>query len=301
MAQTAIAERVFTSADQEQFAALSGDYNPMHMDAGAARRTIAGRPVVHGIHTILWGLDSLYRQIPDLPPLRSVTVRFDKAIHLGDRVSTVWIDDKRLNVIVEGIIVTHLNLTFGARQTATVPPSAGPIFAPIQPRIDIRAGDFLLWADISSSCRVCSTHISICGIDTGCRTNRMVGAFVIPDRHGVPWPPFALWRLRPDGNRHGSGPSRHSRFSGRGSRFTIRTGPGCGCWWWMDRIIGCLSEIGPRLSIVHACNFCPGFVRRIFGGAGACRGWIARRGRGRCQNSRCGGGTCHGDLRHWCG
>ncbi len=49
--------RTFTSRDQERFAALSGDYNPIHMDTVAARRLLFGRPVVHGIHALLWGLD----------------------------------------------------------------------------------------------------------------------------------------------------------------------------------------------------------------------------------------------------
>ena len=33
----------------EAFAALSGDYNPLHMDSGYARRTHLGRRVVHGM------------------------------------------------------------------------------------------------------------------------------------------------------------------------------------------------------------------------------------------------------------
>lgn len=49
--------RLFTMADQLAFAALSGDYNPMHVDAVAARRLIYGRPVVHGIHLLVWPLD----------------------------------------------------------------------------------------------------------------------------------------------------------------------------------------------------------------------------------------------------
>ena len=37
-----LAERTFTPDYQNRFAALSGDFNPMHMDAVAARRTIFG-------------------------------------------------------------------------------------------------------------------------------------------------------------------------------------------------------------------------------------------------------------------
>jgi len=51
------ARRAYRAADQEQFAALSGDHNPMHVDVVAARRLLTGRQVVHGVHTLLTALD----------------------------------------------------------------------------------------------------------------------------------------------------------------------------------------------------------------------------------------------------
>ena len=59
-----LASRTFTEADQMRFAAVSGDRNPMHLDALLARRTQAGVPVVHGVHLLLWGLDALARAEP---------------------------------------------------------------------------------------------------------------------------------------------------------------------------------------------------------------------------------------------
>lgn len=49
--------RTFTLADQTDFAALSGDYNPLHVDPVQARRLMFGAPAVHGVHTLLWALD----------------------------------------------------------------------------------------------------------------------------------------------------------------------------------------------------------------------------------------------------
>ena len=43
---------------QASFAAVSGDSNPIHLDPLAARRSLAGGAVVHGIHALLWALDS---------------------------------------------------------------------------------------------------------------------------------------------------------------------------------------------------------------------------------------------------
>lgn len=59
----------FDVADQERFARLSGDRNPMHVDPVAARRLLTGRPVVHGVHTLLRLLDGW----PDTQPFPEAT------------------------------------------------------------------------------------------------------------------------------------------------------------------------------------------------------------------------------------
>lgn len=46
--RTASITRTFSADDVATFAALSGDHNPLHFDAGFARRTVFGRLVVHG-------------------------------------------------------------------------------------------------------------------------------------------------------------------------------------------------------------------------------------------------------------
>lgn len=49
----------FTLDDQQMFAELSGDWNPIHVDPVTARRLLFGEPVVHGLHLVLWSLDQL--------------------------------------------------------------------------------------------------------------------------------------------------------------------------------------------------------------------------------------------------
>src|ERR1700722_4929865 len=74
--------RIFTMADQQRFACLSGDWNPMHMDAVAARRTPAGAPVVHGVHAVLWALNALAEQGMIQAPVASIVVQFEKFVYL---------------------------------------------------------------------------------------------------------------------------------------------------------------------------------------------------------------------------
>src|SRR5271170_4616922 len=117
MSLNVVAERDFVSADQERFAAVCGDRNPIHMDAVAARRTLVGFPVVHGIHALLWGLDCLFRYLPDLAPVASIQVSFEKMIYVGDRVQVVLAryDKQRLRVElrVEGVRAVRVEVAFG--------------------------------------------------------------------------------------------------------------------------------------------------------------------------------------------
>ena len=56
--RVAISARIFTLQDQHGFALCSGDYNPVHLDPVLARRELSGAVVVHGMHLLLWMLDS---------------------------------------------------------------------------------------------------------------------------------------------------------------------------------------------------------------------------------------------------
>lgn len=57
--------RVLSQADFDLFARVSGDDNPIHVDAGFSARTRFGRTVSHGmlLYTVLWGL--VRRHVPD--------------------------------------------------------------------------------------------------------------------------------------------------------------------------------------------------------------------------------------------
>ena len=83
-AATPLGRRCFGNADQQLFAELSGDFNPMHMEAVAARRLLTGRQVVHGVHTLLCALE----QWPADRPLEawSFDADFPNPLSVGDEV-----------------------------------------------------------------------------------------------------------------------------------------------------------------------------------------------------------------------
>ncbi len=75
--------RSFTLADQQAFARLSGDCNPLHVDPVAARRLLFGTAVVHGVHLVLWALDALAAET-GITALESLQANFDMPVPLGE-------------------------------------------------------------------------------------------------------------------------------------------------------------------------------------------------------------------------
>jgi len=132
-----IADRLFGSADQEWFASVSGDRNPMHMDALAARRTMAGFPVVHGVHTLLWALDNLCRQQPPSQGIAGVKADFERMVYVGDHASLVLVRadgaGARLEATVNGITVMGVDVAYGSPGEAADTPIVGPVLQPARP------------------------------------------------------------------------------------------------------------------------------------------------------------------------
>jgi hypothetical protein len=112
-----LAQREFSFSDQKLFASISGDHNPMHLDALQARRTQAGAPVVHGINLLLWALDCMAKAQPDLPPLCGLRAHFNKFVYLDECVEVALTKQgpsgARLNIFVGGASRSKINLTFG--------------------------------------------------------------------------------------------------------------------------------------------------------------------------------------------
>jgi len=102
--------REFTLDDQTAFARLSGDNNPLHTDAMAARRTLFGSPVIHGVHGVLRALDCWLETQDVRVEFDSIRAMFYKPVKVGDEL--------HLDIIPEDNDTLHIRLLNGS-STAT--------------------------------------------------------------------------------------------------------------------------------------------------------------------------------------
>jgi acyl dehydratase len=141
-----LASRAFTIEDQRAFALMSRDRNPIHLDASFARRTQAGAPIVHGIHTLLWAMDAALRSSSF--DIRSIKVRFLQPLFPGE-IAQVGIRSRsetaiNIEVIAAGTVIATIRLSSKpatalslARPIAVAPQAiAEPIDIPFEQMAD---------------------------------------------------------------------------------------------------------------------------------------------------------------------
>ncbi len=88
--------RTITESDVVNFACLTGDFNPLHMDHEFARQTPFGRPIAHGLLglSFMAGLSSTAPAVSTVALLRIIHWKFLQPIFFGDtiRVETEVVD-----------------------------------------------------------------------------------------------------------------------------------------------------------------------------------------------------------------
>lgn len=100
---TLIEQRTFSTNDQDSFARLSGDFNPLHTDPLAARRLLFGHTIAHGAHVLLWALCSTREVREPAGCLDGLTVQFRRPIPVGATASLILVrqDSRELKLRVE--------------------------------------------------------------------------------------------------------------------------------------------------------------------------------------------------------
>ena len=86
-----LAKKEFSIESQKKFSNFSGDYNPIHLCDKYSRKTIYGQILVHGMHAVLWALDSLTKKKKFF---KNLDVRFLKPIFLNEVISCYWDEQK---------------------------------------------------------------------------------------------------------------------------------------------------------------------------------------------------------------
>ena len=141
MSSATLASKTFNADDQTLFARLSGDFNPIHMDPLAARRTQAGTPVVHGMHVVLWALDRIVESGAAAEGISGVKAQFAKFIPVGATVSLKVARREsgpmRAEIHLGGLTTILLSLTLGApaKGIARAPADAPAVGIPDRPAV----------------------------------------------------------------------------------------------------------------------------------------------------------------------
>ena len=180
-----VAERSFIFEDQVHFARLSGDQNPLHVDPIWAATVFPGEVVVHGMHALLWGIESTW------PGGRfaSLSATFIRPVLLGEPV-TAKLDGDMLSIMVRGELMVTARLGLagdsppapsvgaggragggeqewaGRRGTVLLPADGGPL-ADVFPRLAAGQGADGLRGLAGLSTLVGMKCPGLCGIFTG--------------------------------------------------------------------------------------------------------------------------------------
>lgn len=107
--------RLYTPDLQHEFARLSGDFNPIHVDPVAARRTVAGGLVVHGIHHLLAALDFAVGTNADARGVTEINAKFLKPVLSGDTLAFEISGSDPCKIVCrnEGEITGRVSIRFG--------------------------------------------------------------------------------------------------------------------------------------------------------------------------------------------
>jgi acyl dehydratase/NADP-dependent 3-hydroxy acid dehydrogenase YdfG len=139
-------ERTFTQADLAAFAELSGDFNPLHVDPVAARRTQFGECVAHGVFVLMWALDNLQAQNGSKRKWAKISSKFLRPVLTGQRVAVATTEksagETSVTVNDAGLVLLQCDVTWAgvdlAPETSGICDGVPPREMPAQLRLETR-------------------------------------------------------------------------------------------------------------------------------------------------------------------
>ena len=94
-----ITSRTFSSVDCMNFAELSTDLNDIHLLKPEHSGANFDNQINHGVHSLLWALDSFYIRFKYLP--KKMHIKFKQPVYLDEEVSLYWNSDRNLLSILD--------------------------------------------------------------------------------------------------------------------------------------------------------------------------------------------------------
>lgn len=116
--QTASLKRVLTQEDVQTFADLSGDHNPIHLDAEFAATTVFKKPIVHGMLSASLISTALAMKLPGEGSVyMSQSLSFKLPVYVGEEVTVVL---TVTNVRTDKPIVTLQTQVLNSKQRVVI-------------------------------------------------------------------------------------------------------------------------------------------------------------------------------------
>jgi len=180
------ASRVFSLDDQTRFARLSSDFNPIHLEQSFARRTQAGAPIVHGVHTLVWAANAVLQAFP--MTVANISARFPQPLYL-DEIAAVRFKKRTgqqidIEVVAADVVVALVKLSsepgkVAASHRPLTPASPRPLLQPANPAFDEFSGltgtAAIADADFGALFPALVTAIGTDGIKALLATSQIVG------------------------------------------------------------------------------------------------------------------------------
>ena len=100
------------------YAAASGDFNPIHIDAEAGKAAGLGGAILQGLCTLSWAVEGVVNHVQDATRIAKVKVRFSRPVMIDDTVTytgkVTAIDGGKITVEVQAKNQTGEDVLKGA-------------------------------------------------------------------------------------------------------------------------------------------------------------------------------------------